>query len=589
MSLWGWYLERRRGVKVAIGLPAFLLGTVALYVAGRSLQFSAAEKEAGLYIPSTANFVLRAKGLEGHWERLQETGAWRVLRRRVLKDPAIRPVINEALKDQGLPTLDDLEDVRNGDLYSSEFLLRGAGRDVAAALQVGDSWAPLRWFVVTRLRWSDYLLAPLAPLVLKKETLGGTSGVRLRQGKTDLFIVFEGRLALVSNDRALLEQALRRKGAETPADHPVSVRVEFGPSKALLGIRQALRDSGALSPIRMDTVRAIGAAVDLSGFAALVDVTFEGAESARPDVPVPHALTRLAPPGTTGTLLISTGAQDLFDGLRSLTRSLAPSDPVGKNIKEALDLLDEAGFSTDFLPKLGGGMAVLTGAVESGSQVYPALAFVIPSRDPKGAVDALSRVIKIRGGRMAEARFEPHLVGEHTMWSFEWPRAMQVNDFLRPCFAAIPGAFVFGNNFSFTEAILRGAGEEGGTSGIPVRKLKEYGVAPEPGLAGGTLLLPALRESLDGPLSRIAVFLVDASLNRPVLRAQLEAELRQQGRSLPGPEVDRLFYERIHNKERDQEAELRESLHVLDFMKWAAFSMEAGARGVALRVAVEFK
>lgn len=589
MSAWSWFRSRGWAGKLAIGLPAIVLGLVLLYVAGRSLQFAAAEREAGLYLPSTANLVVRAKDLEGHAPRLEETGAWRVLRRRVLRDPAIRPALNAALKDQGLPTLDDLEDNRNSDVYSPGLLLRAAGRDAAAALQVGDTWNSLRWFAATRLRWSDYLVAPLAHLVLPREPLGGAPGLRLRQGRNDLFIVFEGRLALVSNDRALMEQALRRKGVETSAAQPVSARVEFGSSRALLDLRGRLRDSGALSQVRMDSVRAIEASADLKGLAAVLDVLFEGGEATRPDVVAPHALARRAPPNATGQVLSSTGVQDLFDGLRSLTRTLGPSDPVGKNIKESLDLLDEVGFSTGFLPKLGGGMALLSGSVESEGRVYPALAFVIPSPDPKGAVEALSRVIKERGGRMAEARFEAHHVGEHVMWSFEWPRAMQVNDFLRPCFAALPGAFVFGNNFSFTESILRGASEEGGPAALPVRKLKEYGISPEPALAGGYLLLPALRESLDGPLSRVAVFLVDASLNRPQFRAQLEAELRQQGRSLPAPEVDRLFYERIHAKERDQEDELRESLHVLDFMKWAAFSMEAGPRGVSLRAALEFR
>ena len=190
---------------------------------------------------------------------------------------------------------------------------------------------------------------------------------------------------------------------------------------------------------------------------------------------------------------------------------------------------------------------------------------------------------------MAEARFESHPVGDTLMWSWEWPRGMQVNDFLRPCFAAIPGAFVFGNNYGFTEAILRGAGDDAGPTGVPVKKLREYGIVAEPDLAGGYLLLPALRESLDGPLPRVASFLVDGTLNRPLFRAQLEAELRQQGRILPGPEVDKLFYERIRAMERDKEDELRESLHALDFMKWTAFSLQAGSKGVSLRAAIEFR
>jgi hypothetical protein len=588
MRLWAWYRARGWGWKIAIGAAAALLGSAILYIAGRSLQFAAAEKEAGMYLPSTAQVVLRAKDLEGHAGRLQETLAWKVIRRRVLKDPAIRPLLNGALKENGLPTLDELEDERNS-LYSADLLMRGAGRDAAAALQVGPSWNAVRFFAATRLRWSDYLLTPFARFALPTESVGGATAFRLVLGKMTLYIAFEGRLALVSNDRPLLEQALRRQGTESRPDHPVTARVEFGTSKPLLEVRAMLADAGVLPQIRMDTVRAVEVSADLSGPAALLDVAFEGAEPTRPEAAPPHALAKLAPPNATGTFVSPTGPRELFDWLRSLVRSRGPNDPVGKNLKEALESLDEVGFSSEFLPRVDGGMTILTGAEENNSRVFPALAILVPSKDPKGAVEALCRLIRVRGGLMAENRFKSFPVGDTLMWSFQWPESGQINDFARPCFAAIPEAFVFGNNFNFTQEILRNAAEGGGRETAPARRLQEYGIAVEPALGGGHLLLPALRESLDGPIPWVSKFLVEATVTGPAFRAQIEAELRQQGRSLPGPEIDKLFFERMRAKEEDQEEELRASLHVLDRMKWVAFSMRPGPKAVALRAAIEFQ
>jgi hypothetical protein len=589
MSAWGWYRARRWWTKVLVGAPALLFIVAALYVAGRTLQFFTAEKEAGLYVPATANVVVRAKDLARHWERLQESGAWRVIRRRILRDPAIRPALNALLKDQGAPTLDELEDERNSDVYSTDLLMRGAGRDAAAALQVGDAWSPLRWFVVTRVRWSDYLLLPFARLLFPVETRDGTTILRFPWG----LVALEGRLVMVSNDRALLLQALLRKGTESADDRPVTARIEFGNSRALLAVRQAIRDSGALPQIRMDSVRAIEVAADLEGLAAHLDIAFEGAEATRADTPAPHAFLRLAPPNTTGAVVSSTGPQDLFEWLRSLIRTLGPNDPVGRIIKEALEALDESGFSSEFLPKIDGGMAILTGAQdgEDGARVYPALAILVASKDPKAAVEALVNVIKKRAGFMGESKFGAHTVGDVQLWSFEFPRGAQVNDFFRPCFAAIPGAFVFGNNLRFTQAILEeaAAGGTGATGGVSAKKLREHGISTDPSLAGGHLLLPALRESLDGPIPQVAKFLVSATINMPQFRAQLDAELKEQKRVLPEPEVAKLFYARLENKERDKEDELRGSLHPLDFMKWMAFSLQPGGKDATLRAAIEFK
>jgi hypothetical protein len=593
MSVRGWFSARPWWVKAPLGLVGILVLGSLLYVAGRSLQFVAAEKEAGLYLPVTANVVVRAKGLGRHLDRLESTGAWRAIRLHILKDPSIRPAINRALKDAGAPTLDELWDERNRDVYSVDLLMRGAGRDAAVALQVGEGWSPLRWFAVTRVRWSDYLLLPFARLVFPAEKMDESTVLRLPGGKPEMLLAFEGRLALASNDRVLLREGLLRKGNESPEDRPVTARVDFGTSRALLSVRGSLRDSGALSQIRMDSVRAIEVGVDLEGMAARLDIGFEGAEVTHPDAPAPHALLRLAPPGATGAVASSTGPQDLFEWLRSFIHSLGPNDPLGRNVREALESLDEVGFSSEFLPNLDGGMAVLTGAEdgERDNRVYPAVALIIPSRDPIRAVEALCHVVRTRAGPLAEKKFTSVLVGDVPLWSFSWWESGQVNDFFRPCFAAIPGAFVFGNNLRFTRAVLEEAARGGtdATSGVPLKKLLENGIAPEPALAGGHLLLPALRESLDGPIPRVASYLVTATVNFPQFRAQLDAELREERRVLTAKQVEDLFKERIARLERGKEDELRASLHALDFMKWAAFSLQPAGKGATLRAAIEFK
>lgn len=595
MSFGGWFRARRWWVKGLIGAPAALVALLLAYVAVRSVQFAVAEREAGLYLPSTANVVVRLRDLEHHLERLQGSASWRVIQKRILHDPAIRRGLNGALKESDLPTLDELEDERNSDQYSVDMLLRAVGRDAVVGLQVGDSWARTPVFGCTRLRWSDFLLVPFGRLALPSEMIDDARVLRLSMGKTELLIAFQGRLALVSSDRAFLAQALRRQGVESSPDHPVTVRADFGSSKALQEGREKLATCGAFPQVKWDGVKAVEVVPDLEGSAANLEVSLEGAEPARPDQAPPLALLKFAPPGSTGVFASSTGAPELFDWLRSLARTLGPADPMGRNIKEALDALDEVGFTTDVLPNLDGGMVILAGTEEgeADGRLYPALAFIIPSKSPGRAVDALSRLVKLRGGLMAEKNFQSHPVGEHQLWSFRWPEGAGVNDFFRPCFAALPGAFLFGNNFRFTSAILRDAGGEtveGGVAGpIPPRKLREHGIVPEPALAGGQLLLPALRESLDGPIPKVAKFLIDASINGPQFRAELDAELRQEKRTLSQDEIVKLFNDRIAAKARDKEDELRASLHFLDFMKWAAFSLHPGGKGAVLRAAVEFK
>ena len=154
MRVWSWIRARRWWWQLLIFLLGGPLLLVALYVAGRTVQYYTAEGDAGVFAPDSAQGVLRLRELERHVDRLEESYAWRTIQRKVLRDPALRPVLNDAMKGAGIPTLDDLEDVRQSHFYSKDNLLRAAGRDFLFAVRVGDSWTSARFCIVTTLRWS---------------------------------------------------------------------------------------------------------------------------------------------------------------------------------------------------------------------------------------------------------------------------------------------------------------------------------------------------------------------------------------------------------------------------------------------------
>ncbi len=602
MRLWRWYRARRRGWRIAIALVAVPLGLALLYAAGRSLQYASAEKDPGLYVPSSANVVVRCRGLAGHGERIGRTLAWRALERRILRDRTVRRTANAELRQAGFPTLDDLEDSRKG--YSDRWaqLIWVGGEDTAAAARVGAAWKGTPWVAAVRLPWSLYLAAPFGGLVLPTETVAGRTVLR----RSGLYVVFVGAIAIASNDRAFLEQALRRQGSAAAPERPVEARVEFGGSAALQDLRRMIAATGAFPHVRAESIRAISLSVDVvgkGGEAVLVDALFEEAEAANPETP-PHAFSRLAPAGSSGLLVTQAGAQDLFAWLKSLVRTGAP-DAVSRNAQQALDQLEGIGkFSANFLPLVEPGMAVITGTVmgsgKSEGRVYPALALVLRTRDPAGAFQAMDGVIRRIAGNQAKNStehmgFQTRRVGDREMHLWRWPGMLQSNDFLMPCYAAAGDAFVLGNNEAFTEAVLRAAG--GGT-GILLeqaehhklrRRLKEYGFAEEAGLAGGFLFLRSFRESLDGFFNPVAEWMVDGKTPQAALRVEIERELALQGRSLPSKEVDALVRESLARKYADQEDLLRSNTRALDAVHFSAFESSAAAKGISFRWVMEFR
>ncbi|HZE99802.1 MAG TPA: hypothetical protein VE981_22540, partial [Planctomycetota bacterium] len=114
------------------------------------------------------------------------------------------------------------------------------------------------------------------------------------------------------------------------------------------------------------------------------------------------------------------------------------------------------------------------------------------------------------------------------------------------------------------------------------------GIGADPALAGGFLLPPLLRASLDGMLTPIAKQLVYASLNGPALRQEVEAELRRQG-TPQEPEIVKAYNEAIDRKIEEQEAALRRCVEPLNAVKWGAFEAKAGEKGITLKAAAELR
>ncbi|HXG62289.1 MAG TPA: hypothetical protein VNO22_12980 [Planctomycetota bacterium] len=586
MSLWAWYRARRWGWKIGIAVAALPLGAALLYGVGRTVQYWGAEGDPALYVPREANVVFRARDLEAQLERMEGTVAWRAIRRRLLRHPAIRGAINETLRQAGLPTLDDLEDRRQGTAEGLRRLLWIAGRDAVGALKMGTPGRAPEGLGVVRLPWTLYLAAPFASWVLPSEEEGGRKLLKVRQGRGAIYVAFAGRLALASTDKAFLVRALARAGTPREAGAPLELTVEFDGSPALESLR---REFGWVEGVLgAEGTRALTVSADLREEALVVEGTLAGARPVGGE-PAPHARAAWAPAGGSGVLAHRAGLSDLHAGLKGLGGS-------AKNLRQAFETLDEVGkFASTVLPLLEPGMTVVTGGVGD-TRVFPAVALICPSREPRRAVEALDGVIRRIGGKFIEQRpLQEHVVGDVAIHSWAPPGALPADEILQPCYAAVRDAFVLGNNLAFTEAVVRVALGEAGSLTEQAhfralrRELGRHGFVVEPDGAGGVFLAGPIRESLDGLLGPAAQFLVDARLPGPVLRQEIETELREQGRALPPPEVDQLFYERQRQKYREEEEALRARLGFLDAFKWFAFESRSGPRGMSFRAAAAFR
>lgn len=595
MNLWRWYRARRWWLQLILALILAPAGIVAFYVAGRSLQYASAETEAGAYVPSTANVVLRARHLEDHLHRIQETAGWRALDRKFLRDPILRRELNGLLKSNGAPTLDDLEDERKPYARNLPRAVHALGLDVVATLQVKASLAQAPFCAIARLRWLHYLAAPFARLALPSESLGGETCLVLRSDSGPFYLSFEGAFAIVSNDRSLLAEALRRKGREEEGEHPIELRARFEGSPGMLAIRKSFQESGALPYVKWESARGVTAWADLRESDLFLQAHLDGAEPLYPSAP-PLSVRSWAPVATSGWLVTNTGATDLIAWIRALIGVPGPADAARQTAQQALQELDEAGLSSKLLPQTRDGMTVLFGVEERAGRAYSGVSLVLPSPAPKAAVEAMNALVRKMAGSWADSSFfEPFQVGEVTGYSWRWPNnIVGMNDLLRPTYAAVGDMFILGNNQAFTEEVIRTAAQGDGfeeTSNFRKfrSRLKELGFTLSPGLAGGFLFPPLLRESLDGVLSQIAKQMVAASVNTASLRAEVETDLRRQKRPLSDAEINRAYLAAFDQKILDQETALRRMLQPIDSIRWVVFEAGAEPKGIWVRGALELR
>ncbi len=591
MKLWRWVRARRWWVQLLLALIAIPIALVLGYVAARSLQYGAAEKDAGAYVPSTANVVARTRGLERHAARIRDAAAWRALQRKFLKDPVLRREFNALLTEYGAPALDDLDDERKPFARNLPRVLHALGEDAVATLEVKGSLSTAPFCAIVRLRWLHFLATPFARFVLPRDTVGGESCLLVREGKQEIRIVFVGALAIVSNDKALLEQALRRKGREDESERPVAARMVFEGSPGLLQIRKALQESGLFPYVKWETARGISLSADLKDETIGVDISFDRAEPLHA-TPPPMSIRSWAPTTTSGFLVQNTGGRDLITWLRGVFPA-GSKDPVAQNVQGALQALEDGGLSDKVLPELKDGLALLTGIDEVDGQVLPTLLLVLPSANPAAAVDGLNALVKKIAGSWGDSQyFRSEPVGNTVAYSWSWPRSVKIADLVVPTYAALKDAVVIGSNKQFTLAAIRSENQgDGFEQTSTFRKLrtrwKELGFAAEPSLAGAFLLPPQLREALNGSLIHIAK--LTTPINSAQLRAEVEAELRRQGRPLTDAEIVPAYNEAFERKIQEEEAALRRLIQPLDALRWAAFEASTTPKGIAFRGMLEFR
>jgi len=594
MKLWTWYRGRRGWLQALLAITLLPILTVLLYGTGRSLQYAAAEKDPGAYVPAGANVVVRARGLEAHLARIQETAAWRSFQKKILKDPVLRRQINALLQANGAPTLDDLEDERKPFARYQGRVVNAVGDDLIVTLKVRDKIPKAAFCAVVRLRWLHFLATPFARFVLPTESIDGEKVLVIRDGPQEFRVAFVGSLALISSDKALLTQALRREGREALDDRPLTARVTFEGSPGLLAVRKSLQDAGIAPYVQWETARAAAVGVDVQDATVRIEVMLDRAQPLHPGV-APPPVRAWAPLTTSGLFLTNTGGTDLMAWLQGLVPATGPKDPAMQNVQQALQTLNDAGLQTGLLPQLQDGMALVTGVEEREGRAYTAFVMILPSRDPAAAVEAMNKMIRKIAGSWGDSKyFQSIPVGDLTMNSWSWPDGLQVNDLLSPTYAGVGGYFVLGNNAPFTESVLRAASAGGGFEETSqFRKfrlrLKEEGIGTEPALAGGFLFPPLLRASLDGGIRSIAKQMAYASVNGAQLRAEVIQSLGTRNGPPPEAEITKAYNEAVDRRIEDQDQSLRRNLDPMNALKWGAFEAKAAEKGITIRAALEFR
>ena len=227
---WDWFTGLRWWWKTLLVAPVALAAFVGLYVFARGVQYSSVTGSAAAYLPASADLSLGVFDLEGEWARLQDSSFWKKIDKKVLKDRTTRALLNERLKEADLPTVDQWKDDRwlaDNPFFTEEMILRGAGRDVMAALRVGASFQKARMVAATKVTFGDYLLLPFAGLAGSFIGAGSESIPENRAGKRD--VVRRHRRRVRHRERRQGSPAGRneKEGEAAQGDGPLLVEGRF--------------------------------------------------------------------------------------------------------------------------------------------------------------------------------------------------------------------------------------------------------------------------------------------------------------------------------------------------------------------------
>jgi hypothetical protein len=597
-----WIRRRRTGTKALLAVSAALTALVVLYVSARLMQYaSVSGTSAGLFVPEGADVVVRIHGGARHWARLQETELWRVFRRKIQKDPAVRGFLNEILAQAGAPTLDELDDRRwidRNPMMGEDALLRFAGRDVLIAASES------KFCVATRIGPGDYLLLPalnLFPGLAGAERADAAGAPVFRRG--DFFLGVQGAIVLVSNDLPFLTSALRRRGS---ADAPPGLLRATLRMDAFRPWVVGFPAGGFLAFADFEKCAQLEVDVDVAGPDLVVRARGEGLEPHRTE-PAPVDTIRLIPANGLGAVLTNVEAGRFWDWvLRIGSRRARPDETdldrfAREHFWEIVDVLASRKFGEEVVSKLDGPVSVLFGASEgSNGRTYAAAALYLRSSRPREAAEALQAIIDraIEELKIRPVAEDAEIAGCPVRSYSYNPDVLGWNNYLCATYAVTSDALIVANNLGFLSAALRCFARQEPSmdsqlyweQGLRRHQLLGLKKVMAPGATASLFLYgPAIRQGLEGFYETMATRTVDKLVPRPKLRAELQAQAAREGHPVGARELDDQVDRVLKERSRTMEEKLRGRARILDYLKWIAFQADPAPGGMKLELVVEVK
>ncbi len=602
-----WFRALRWWWKTLILLPVGLTLFAGLYVLARAVQYSGEEGRAVLYIPASADLACGVFHLAEEWGKVQSSDFWKKIETKMLRDKSTRSLLNEQMQSAGLHTVDQWRDerwVEDHPLYSEERILRGGGRDVMASFRVGSSFQTAKMVVATRVSFGDYLLLPFSGLAgsfigAESEGVGNYSSLKIQQGKVSYYLVIDGAYVVISNDKDLLREGLKKKGKRPKGTDPFWMTADFERSTELAKWRELFGGfpvGGGCAFMDAGTAKSMTVAGRVSGSSLLLDMHLPGAVAVntRSDA----SFVEFAPADASGYVAQASGMQELYDWIRGLIQFDPKATPFEKFVqKQASDIVTEfsqAGFEERFLPYAEAPSVLVLGSeLGTESRTYTAAAMFFSSPDPVSAIEGLRDTFKEmlqKFGTFAEEEIE----GIRLIYFDRPADPLNLNNYLRPCMVALHDCFFIANNLEFARRIIDvSAFGSDRFLDQPVlfhslRMMKSAKFSP-PGpqdLGGGFLSFSRILQGLRGHLPEIAAQSVPDDAE---LRKEVEARLRRDGLQRSMEEVDDLVL-REREKRIDREVRKSErSLRPLRFIDWFGYGIREEKHGLHFRAMLTLK